>query len=88
MQPLSQGLQFLVGLPIWLLLNDHETGRSMSPLIGQVLVNNAVEILTVGGGSGKRARQNENKKESINVVFIETEKTNKESLHKVQPKQH
>lgn len=54
----------------------------MSPLIGQVLVNNAVELLTVGGGSWKKERQNENKKEFINVVFIETEKTNseKESL--------
>lgn len=71
---MSQGLQFLVGLSIWLLLSDHEIQRSMSPLIGQVLVNNAVEILTVGVGSWKREKQNENKKEFINVIFIETEK--------------
>lgn len=46
----------------------------MSPLIGQVLANNAVAMLTVGVGRRKRERQYEKKEESMKVVFIEREK--------------
>lgn len=62
----------------------------MSPLIGQVLANNAVAMLTVGVGRWKRERQYEKKEESMKVVFIEREETSreKESLHKIYPKQH
>lgn len=51
----------------------------MSPLIGQVLANNAVAMLTVGVGRRKRERQCEKKEESMKVVFIEREETNRKS---------
>lgn len=43
----------------------------MSPLIGQILANNAVAMLTVEVERRKRERQYEKKEESMKVVFIE-----------------
>lgn len=51
----------------------------MSPLIGQVLANNAVAMLTVGVRRWKRERQYKKKEESVNIVFIEREEKCRES---------
>lgn len=44
------------GPPNRMLLSDHEIWKSMSPLIGQVPVNNAGEMLSVGVGSRRKTK--------------------------------
>lgn len=53
----------------------------MSPLIGQVPVNNAVEMPGVGVGRQKRERANEEKRERILECSVYTEGNREKSSH-------